>query len=249
MSFTAEGGAVFGRSFLTAGAMMSLIALPMVFGGDARGPAVDSAARARGVLRRSARRRSRRSAASCCRRCGRTSPPARRSGWAASPATPRSSWSCSAPRCSSSPRARSPASTCCKGTGGDADELRLQQLARGRGQRAAEGVRGGVRAAADRHRPELRRRPHRPARGPHGPRDLEAGSTMITATNRGPKSDRDDPPQRAQTHRRRSAGSRRHAADRRAAEPIETRATATAPARRAGRPATGRPERMSARTS
>ncbi|MCW2991127.1 MAG: binding-protein-dependent transport system inner rane component [Solirubrobacterales bacterium] len=32
MSFTAEGGAVFGRSFLTAGCMMSLIALPMVFG-------------------------------------------------------------------------------------------------------------------------------------------------------------------------------------------------------------------------
>jgi phosphate transport system permease protein len=32
MSFTAENGAVFGRSFLTAGAMMSLIALPMVFG-------------------------------------------------------------------------------------------------------------------------------------------------------------------------------------------------------------------------
>jgi phosphate transport system permease protein len=32
LSFTAENGAVFGRSFLTAGAMMSLIALPMVFG-------------------------------------------------------------------------------------------------------------------------------------------------------------------------------------------------------------------------
>lgn len=32
MSFTAAGGAVFGRSFLTAGAMMSLIALPLVFG-------------------------------------------------------------------------------------------------------------------------------------------------------------------------------------------------------------------------
>ncbi len=32
MSFTAEGGAVFGRSFLTAGTMMSLIALPLVFG-------------------------------------------------------------------------------------------------------------------------------------------------------------------------------------------------------------------------
>jgi phosphate transport system permease protein len=32
LSFTAEGGAVFGRSFLTAGAMMSLIALPLVVG-------------------------------------------------------------------------------------------------------------------------------------------------------------------------------------------------------------------------
>lgn len=32
MSFTAAGGAVFGRSFLTAGTMMSLIALPLIFG-------------------------------------------------------------------------------------------------------------------------------------------------------------------------------------------------------------------------
>lgn len=37
MSFTAQGGAVFGRSFLTAGAMMSLIALPMVFGSTREG--------------------------------------------------------------------------------------------------------------------------------------------------------------------------------------------------------------------
>jgi phosphate transport system permease protein len=37
MSFTAEGGAVFGRSFLTAGAMMSLIALPMVYGSTREG--------------------------------------------------------------------------------------------------------------------------------------------------------------------------------------------------------------------
>jgi phosphate transport system permease protein len=37
MSFTAEGGAVFGRSFLTAGTMMSLIALPMVFGATREG--------------------------------------------------------------------------------------------------------------------------------------------------------------------------------------------------------------------
>ncbi len=33
LSFTAEGNAVFGRSFFTAGAMMSLIALPLVVGG------------------------------------------------------------------------------------------------------------------------------------------------------------------------------------------------------------------------
>jgi phosphate transport system permease protein len=32
LSFTAQGGAVFGRSFFTAAAMMSLIALPLVFG-------------------------------------------------------------------------------------------------------------------------------------------------------------------------------------------------------------------------
>ena len=32
-----QGGAVFGRSFLTAGAMMSLIALPMVFGATREG--------------------------------------------------------------------------------------------------------------------------------------------------------------------------------------------------------------------
>ena len=32
LSFTAQGGAVFGRSFLTAGAMMALIALPLVVG-------------------------------------------------------------------------------------------------------------------------------------------------------------------------------------------------------------------------
>jgi phosphate transport system permease protein len=32
LSFTAQGNAVFGRSFLTAGAMMALLALPLVFG-------------------------------------------------------------------------------------------------------------------------------------------------------------------------------------------------------------------------
>ena len=37
MSFSAQGGAVFGRSFLTAGTMMSLIALPMVFASTREG--------------------------------------------------------------------------------------------------------------------------------------------------------------------------------------------------------------------
>jgi phosphate transport system permease protein len=37
LSFTAAGGAVFGRSFLVAGAMMALIALPMVFGATREG--------------------------------------------------------------------------------------------------------------------------------------------------------------------------------------------------------------------
>jgi phosphate transport system permease protein len=37
LSFTAQGGAVFGRSFITAGAMMSLIALPMVFSATREG--------------------------------------------------------------------------------------------------------------------------------------------------------------------------------------------------------------------
>jgi phosphate transport system permease protein len=37
LSFTAQGNAVFGRSFLTAGCMMSLVALPMVFGATREG--------------------------------------------------------------------------------------------------------------------------------------------------------------------------------------------------------------------
>jgi phosphate transport system permease protein len=37
VSFTASGGGVFGRSFLAAGAMMSLIALPLVFGAAREG--------------------------------------------------------------------------------------------------------------------------------------------------------------------------------------------------------------------
>ena len=51
LSFTAAGGAVFGKSFLTAGAIMSLIAVPLVVGAHPRGAAGDPTARARGLLR------------------------------------------------------------------------------------------------------------------------------------------------------------------------------------------------------
>ena len=91
LSFTAEGGAVFGRSFLTAGAMMSLIALPLVVGATREALQAiprhvreasyalgkDRAATIRRVLLPGARPRDR------DRR--------RRSAWAGSPATPRSS--------------------------------------------------------------------------------------------------------------------------------------------------------------
>ena len=48
------------------------------------------------------------------------------------------------------------------GHGLDADDLRLRELALGRGRRAAEGVRGGVPAAAAGARPQLGGRPDRP---------------------------------------------------------------------------------------
>ncbi len=49
LCFTASGGGVFGRSFFAAGAMMSLIALPLVYRLHARGPAWPSR---RGCARR-----------------------------------------------------------------------------------------------------------------------------------------------------------------------------------------------------
>ena len=45
------------------------------------------------------------------------------------------------------------------------DHLRLQQLAGGGGRRAAEGLRRRLRAAGDRHRPQLRGRPDRSRKG------------------------------------------------------------------------------------
>ncbi len=51
LSFTAEGDAVFGRSFFTAGAMMSLIALPLIVGATREALQSIPAPRPRGLLR------------------------------------------------------------------------------------------------------------------------------------------------------------------------------------------------------
>ena len=124
----------------------------------ARGAAGDPARTCARPPTRWARRRSPRSAASCCPRCGRTSRPARRSAWAASPATRRSSSSCSARRCASIPRARSRASSSLRGTGSTLTSYVYNNSPAGEGNAPAEGLRRRVRAAADRPRPELRGR-------------------------------------------------------------------------------------------
>ena len=51
LSFTAEGNAVFGRSFFTAGAMMALIALPLIVGATREALQAIPAPRPRGLLR------------------------------------------------------------------------------------------------------------------------------------------------------------------------------------------------------
>ena len=86
-----QGGAVFGRSFLTAGAMMSLIALPLVVGATREAlQAIPRHVREASYALGKTTRRDDPPRAAAGRR-GRTSPPARRSAWAASPATRRSS--------------------------------------------------------------------------------------------------------------------------------------------------------------
>ena len=98
LSQTAANGSVYGRSFFAASAVMAVLAIPMVVGVDQGGP--DAAARppARGLLRARRAPASRRSAACCCPRSGRTSRPAPSWAWAGSSATRRSSGSCSASR-------------------------------------------------------------------------------------------------------------------------------------------------------
>jgi len=96
-SFTAEGGSVFGRSFITAGVMMSLVAIPMVIGAtrEALMAIPRMCARPR---THSARTRRPPSAGSCFRARAPASPPVRPSAWDALPVTRRSWSSCSAPR-------------------------------------------------------------------------------------------------------------------------------------------------------
>ena len=66
--------------------------------------------------------------------------------------------SCSAGRSRSRPRTRCRCSALLRGTGDTLTELHLLQRAHRRGQPAVQGVRGGVRADADRARAERRRR-------------------------------------------------------------------------------------------
>ena len=111
LSFTAQGDAVFGRSFFTAGAMMALIALPLIVGATRESLQsiprhVREASYALGKDRISTIRRVLLPASRRGIGTGITSE------WAGSSATPRSSSSCSAPRCRSSPRTAPRSSAC-----------------------------------------------------------------------------------------------------------------------------------------
>ena len=127
LSQHAASGTVTGQSFVTAGIVMSLLALPLVFGGHARGARADARRACARPPTRSARPARPRSAACCCRRSGRGCRAGPCWGWAASSATPRSSRSCSAAslrieQVGGTPRAQRAARHRL-----DADQLRLQR--------------------------------------------------------------------------------------------------------------------------
>ena len=210
LSFTAEGGAVFGRSFFAAGAMMSLIALPLVVGAtrealQAIPRHVREASYALGKTRAATIRR--------------VLLPAARPGIATGTALGMgriagdtaivvillgASLQLTGAR---RPRAVRHAA----GHRLDAHQLRLRQLARRRGQRAREGVCGRLRAARDRRRAQLHRRPDR------SPQERPAWNVMTPppirriVRRREPTVVAPPPPTRAarsrtarRTHRRRS---------------------------------------------
>ena len=90
LSFTAEGNAVFGRSFFAAGAMMSLLALPLVVGAtrEALHSVPGHVREASYALGKTKAATIRRVLLPAIRPAW---APARRSGWAGSPGTPQSS--------------------------------------------------------------------------------------------------------------------------------------------------------------
>ncbi len=152
-----QGGAVFGRSFLTAGAMMSLIALPLVVGAHARG----AAARSRAHVREASYALGKTKAATIRRvllpgarggiATGATLGMGRIAGDTAIVVILLGALAAAAARRRTGPLRHLQRHRL------DAHELRLQQLAGRRGQRAAEGLRGGVRAAGHRRLAQLRR--------------------------------------------------------------------------------------------
>ena len=152
LSFRSSGGGVYGRSFFAAGADGVAARAAADLHRDAQRAARDPAPAARGVLRARQdphRDDPPRAAAEPARR---HRDRARRSAWGGSSARPRSSCCCSAASLQSSPAGSVPLLGFLRGTGSTLTELHPRQLARRRGQRAAEGLRRRVRADADRPR-------------------------------------------------------------------------------------------------
>ena len=143
---------MFGRSFFTAGAMMSLIALPLIVGRDARGAAGDPPPRARGLLR--ARQDEGRDdpARAAARGARPGSRPAPRSGMgriAGDTAIVVILLGASLQLTGAG--GLEPFDTL-RGTGWTLTSYVYVNSPAGEGERAREGLRGGVRAAADRDR-------------------------------------------------------------------------------------------------
>ena len=171
------GGAVIGQSFLTAGAMMSLLALPLIVGATREALAQVPDRTCARPPTRSARPAPRRSAACCCPRSARTSPSGVVLGMGRiigdtaiviillGGTLKNRSRQGGAPIIGHAARHRL-----------HADQLRLLQLARRRGQRAAEGLRRRVRAADDRAGAQLARDAYDRGRGTHG-----GGRTLMDA--------------------------------------------------------------------
>ncbi len=146
LSFTASGGGVFGRSFIAAGAMLSLIALPVVYANTREGLMATPGPAARGVVGagQDADLHDPRGAAAAVaaqhlhrRRAGH-GPDHRRHGDRPDPARR------DAPDLA---RERHAGRRAAARDRLDADDVRLRRVAGGRGQRAAEGLRRRVRPA------------------------------------------------------------------------------------------------------